>query len=59
MLYHMGASFPDWTFGFRQSSFTPITQVLRHLTLQHLRATIAFTAGCCPLCVSTSGQPVT
>ena len=54
-----GPAFPNWTFGFKQSSFTPIARVLRHLTLQHFQVTIAFTAGCCPLGLSAPGQPVT
>jgi hypothetical protein len=55
----MGAAFPDWTFSFRQSSFTHIARVLRHLILQHFRMTIAFMAGCCPLDLSVPGKPVT
>ncbi len=54
-----GHRFPDWTFGFRQFSFTLIARVLRHLTLQHFQVTIAFTACCCSLSVSRSGKPVT
>ena len=55
MLYRWGHRFPDWTFGFKQSSLTPIARVLRHLTLQHFQVTIAFTAGCCPLDLSVPG----
>jgi hypothetical protein len=59
MLYRWGPAFPDWTFGFKQSSFALIARVLRYLTLQHFQVTIAFTAGCCPLGLSAPGQPVT
>src|SRR2546425_12705005 len=59
MLYRWGHRFPDWTFGFKQSSFTPIARVLRHLTLQHFRVIIAFAACCCSLGLSAPGQPVT
>jgi hypothetical protein len=59
MLYRWGPAFPDWTFGFKQSSLTLIARVLRHLTLQHFQVSIAFTAGYCPLDLSVSGQPVT
>ena len=44
MLSRGGHRFPDWTFGFKQSSLTPIARVLRHLTLQHFQVSIAFTA---------------
>ena len=59
MLSRGGHRFPDWTFGFKQSSLTHIVRVLRHLTLQHFQVTIAFAACCCSLGLSAPGQPVT